>query len=64
LLGPNLKQYVSNRIAHQIALGSYQGLRHRSGLPVRGQRTRSNANTQKSLVSVRIPVKSNNRQTT
>ena len=32
---------------HQIEIGSYQGRRHRLGLPVRGQRTKTNARTRK-----------------
>jgi len=34
-------------IKRLIDLGTYRGLRHRAGLPVRGQRTRTNARTRK-----------------
>ena len=34
-------------IKRKIEIGSYEGLRHRRGLPVRGQRTRTNARTRK-----------------
>ncbi|HIE43314.1 MAG TPA: 30S ribosomal protein S13 [Candidatus Omnitrophica bacterium] len=42
-----LRQDVSNSIRQLIEIGSYRGLRHRMGLPVRGQRTSSNARTRK-----------------
>lgn len=42
-----LRQEVSNNIRQLIDIGSYRGLRHRIGLPVRGQRTSSNARTRK-----------------
>jgi small subunit ribosomal protein S13 len=35
-------------------MGSYRGIRHRSGLPVRGQRTRTNARTRKGPRKVKI----------
>ncbi|MGC8778654.1 MAG: 30S ribosomal protein S13, partial [Candidatus Caldatribacteriaceae bacterium] len=38
---------VSQNIKRLIAIGCYRGLRHRRGLPVRGQRTRTNARTRK-----------------
>lgn len=41
------KRIVMNNIKTKMDLGSYQGLRHRRGLPVRGQRTRTNARTRK-----------------
>ena len=34
-------------IKRKVEIGSYEGLRHRRGLPVRGQRTRTNARTRK-----------------
>ena len=43
----DLRREVKNNIARLIALKTYRGLRHRLGLPVRGQRTRSNAHTRK-----------------
>ncbi len=42
-----LRADVSANIKRYIEIGSYRGLRHRSGLPVRGQRTRTNARTRK-----------------
>lgn len=41
------KRIVMNNIKMKMDLGSYEGLRHRKGLPVRGQRTRTNARTRK-----------------
>ena len=43
----DLRRAVSADIRRKIEIGSYQGRRHRSGLPVRGQRTRTNARTRK-----------------
>ncbi len=43
----DLKREVSMNIKRLIDLGCYRGLRHKKGLPVRGQRTRSNARTRK-----------------
>lgn len=43
----DLRREVSMNIKRLIELGSYRGLRHRRGLPVRGQRTRTNARTRK-----------------
>ena len=42
-----LRTEVSMNIKRLIDIGSYRGLRHRKGLPVRGQRTRTNARTRK-----------------
>jgi small subunit ribosomal protein S13 len=39
----DLRREVTADIRRKIEIGSYQGRRHRSGLPVRGQRTRTNA---------------------
>jgi small subunit ribosomal protein S13 len=44
--GP-LRRQVQQNIARLKEIGSYRGLRHRRGLPVRGQRTRTNARTRK-----------------
>lgn len=41
------RRVVMNNIKTKLDLGSYEGLRHRRGLPVRGQRTRTNARTRK-----------------
>jgi small subunit ribosomal protein S13 len=43
----DLRRQVQNNIKRLINIHSYRGLRHRSGLPVRGQRTRTNARTRK-----------------
>lgn len=43
----DLRREVAMNIKRLIELGSYRGLRHRRGLPVRGQRTRTNARTRK-----------------
>ncbi len=42
-----LRAEVAANIKRYIEIGSYRGLRHRLGLPVRGQRTRTNARTRK-----------------
>lgn len=42
-----LRTEVSMNLKRLIDIGSYRGLRHRKGLPVRGQRTRTNARTRK-----------------
>jgi small subunit ribosomal protein S13 len=42
-----LRAEVTANIKHYVDIGSYRGLRHRCGLPVRGQRTRTNARTRK-----------------
>ncbi len=43
----DLRRQVQNNIKRLISIHSYRGLRHRVGLPVRGQRTSSNARTRK-----------------
>ena len=43
----DLRQEVSQNIARLKAIGAYRGLRHARNLPVRGQRTRSNARTKR-----------------
>lgn len=43
----DLRREVHANIRRLIEIGSYRGLRHRRGLPTRGQRTRSNARTRK-----------------
>ncbi len=42
-----LRTEISMNIKRLIDIGSYRGLRHRRGLPVRGQRTKTNARTRK-----------------
>jgi small subunit ribosomal protein S13 len=43
----DLRREVTADIRRKVEIGSYQGRRHRSGLPVRGQRTRTNARGRK-----------------
>ena len=43
----DLRREIQADIRRKIEIGSYQGLRHRRGLPVRGQRTKTNARTRK-----------------
>jgi len=43
----DLRRQVSMNIKRLMDLGTYRGLRHRKGLPLRGQRTRTNARTRK-----------------
>jgi len=43
----DLRREVSMNIKRLIEIGSYRGIRHRKGLPVRGQRTRTNARTRR-----------------
>ena len=43
----DLRRDVAQDIKRKIEIGSYQGIRHRRGLPVRGQRTHTNARTRK-----------------
>ena len=47
LVEGDLRREVSSRIKRLTDLGCYRGLRHRKGLPVRGQRTHTNARTRK-----------------
>jgi small subunit ribosomal protein S13 len=47
LVEGDLRREVSLNIKRLIDLGNYRGLRHRKGLPVRGQRTKTNARTRK-----------------
>ena len=43
----DLRREVQADIRRKVEIGSYEGLRHRRGLPVRGQRTKTNARTRK-----------------
>jgi small subunit ribosomal protein S13 len=43
----DLRREVQQNIKRKVEIGSYQGVRHRRGLPVRGQRTHTNARTRK-----------------
>jgi len=56
----DLRRVVQGNIQRLIEIGSYRGMRHRRGLPVRGQRTRTNARTRrgpKKTVGVRRKAK-------
>jgi small subunit ribosomal protein S13 len=46
-LTDDLRREVQADIRRKIEIGCYQGIRHRRGLPVRGQRTKTNARTRK-----------------
>ena len=50
----DLRREISMNIKRLSDLGSYRGLRHRRGLPVRGQRTRTNARTRKGPRRIRV----------
>ena len=43
----DLRREISTNIRRLIEIGTYRGMRHRRGLPMRGQRTRTNARTRK-----------------
>ena len=43
----DLRREVASDIRRKVEIGSYEGIRHRRGLPVRGQRTKTNARTRK-----------------
>jgi len=47
LVEGDLRREVTQNIRRLIEIGAYRGLRHRRGLPVRGQRTRTNARTKR-----------------
>ena len=47
LVEGDLRREVGLNIKNKMEIGSYQGIRHRKGLPVRGQRTNRNARTRK-----------------
>ena len=49
----DLRRDIAQNIKRKVEIGSYQGRRHRQGLPVRGQRTHTNARTRKGR---RMPV--------
>ena len=43
----DLRREISENVKRHISLGTYRGIRHRKGLPVRGQRTKTNSRTRK-----------------
>ena len=47
LIEGDLRKKISLAIKNEMEIGSYRGIRHRRNLPVRGQRTRTNARTRK-----------------
>ena len=47
VVGGQLRRQISQNVARLRDIACYRGMRHRRGLPVRGQRTRSNARTRK-----------------
>jgi len=49
VLEGDLRREVAQNIRRLISIGSYRGIRHRKGLPVRGQRTHTNARTRKGV---------------
>ena len=51
-----LRKEISNNIRRLVDIGSYRGLRHKKGLPVRGQRTKTNARTRKGPKKAGSPV--------
>jgi len=53
----DLRREVSLNIKRLIEIGSYRGLRHRKGLPVRGQKTKTNARTRKGKVKAVVSKK-------
>jgi small subunit ribosomal protein S13 len=50
----NLRRLIRENVDRLKRIGSYRGLRHRMGLPTRGQRTRSNARTRKGRKRVAV----------
>lgn len=54
ILEGDLRREVSMNIKRLVDLGCYRGLRHRHGLPVRGQRTKNNARTRKGPRRIRV----------
>ena len=51
----DLRREVAADIRRKVEIGSYEGLRHRRGLPVRGQRTKTNARTPVSYTHLTLP---------
>ena len=53
LVEGDLRREVSQNIKRLMEIGSYRGMRHKRGLPVRGQRTKTNSRTRKGPVKKR-----------
>lgn len=51
-VGGILRKQITEDIKKKIKIKSYQGIRHRNKLPVRGQRTHTNAQTQKRMMNI------------
>ncbi len=52
-----LRREISSNVKRLVDIGTYRGLRHRRGLPVRGQRTRTNARTRKGPAKTAVGAK-------
>ena len=52
----DLKRIINSNINRLISINCYRGRRHRQGLPLRGQRTRTNARTNRGIKKV-VPIK-------
>jgi len=52
----DLRRDISQNIKRLMDIGSWRGMRHKKGLPVRGQRTRTNARTRKGKKRVNLAV--------
>ena len=50
----DLRRIVAMNIKRLMDIGNYRGLRHRKGLPVRGQRTKTNAHTRKGMGKISV----------
>jgi len=57
LLEGDLRREVTMNIKRLIDIGSYRGVRHKKGLPARGQRTRTNARTRKGAKGASVSIK-------
>ena len=57
VIGSNLRRNEQKRIQELMSLGNYRGLRHRKRLPVRGQRTSSNAKTRRGKAGAKVQKK-------
>ncbi len=53
----DLRRDISQNIKRLMDIGSWRGMRHKKGLPVRGQRTRTNARTRKGKKRINLAVK-------
>jgi small subunit ribosomal protein S13 len=62
VIGSNLTRMEQKRIQEWMSLGNYKGLRHRKRLPVRGQRTCSNAKTRRGKSGGRSPSSSKSKK--